>query len=177
MNQGEDIKGLYELRSGITIFPSHDKAIDQVISTLSLKIPARFILLTTVTGQVITAAGDRGQVDLVALGSLIAGDLAASQEIARITGEYHDYQTILREGENTHAFISEVGQRLILFVQIPNDVPLGWARLLIQEAARKLEEVLNTQPEALESLDLGSEQEKLPDLFSSALDELWSNSG
>jgi len=177
MNQGEDIKGLYELRSGRTIFPSHDKAIEEIISTLSLKIPARFILLTAITGQVITATGDRGQVDLVALGSLIAGDLAASQEIARITGEYDDYQTILREGENTHAFISEVGQNLILFVQIPNDVPLGWARLLIQEAARKLEEVLNTQPEALEALDLGSEQEKLPDLFSSALDELWSNSG
>lgn len=176
-NQDEVVRSLYELQSGATIFSSQDKAIDQIISMLVVKVPAKFILLTAVTGQVITVAGDRGQIDLVALGSLIAGDLAASQEVARLIGEYQDYQMILREGKKTHAFISEAGPHLILFVQISRSVPLGWARMIIQEEAKKLERVLNTRPEKVESLELGLEQDELPDLFSSALDELWSNSG
>lgn len=177
MNQTENNENLFDLRSGITIFSSQDKAIDEEISNLVVKVPAKFILLTAVTGQVISVAGDRGQIDLVALGSLIAGDLAASQEIARITGEYQNFQIILREGEKTHAFISEAGPHLILFLQISEEVPLGWARLLIQETARNIEKILSALPEDVESLDLGLEKEELPDIFSGALDELWLDSG
>jgi predicted regulator of Ras-like GTPase activity (Roadblock/LC7/MglB family) len=177
MNQTEDNVSSFELRSGITIFPTQDKAIYEVISNLALKLPAKFILVTAVTGQVISVAGDRGQIDLVALGSLVAGDLAASQEIARMSGEYQNFQIILREGEKTHTFISEAGPHLILFLQISDDVPLGWARLLVQEAARNIEKILDALQEDVESVDLGLEQEKLPDIFSGALDELWLDSG
>jgi predicted regulator of Ras-like GTPase activity (Roadblock/LC7/MglB family) len=143
------------------------------------KIPARFLLLTDVTGQIITVRGEQEKINLVALGSLVAGDLAASQEIARLTGEFQDYQMVLREGQTMHSFIVEAGLYLALLVQVSNDVPLGWARMLIQQAAPQLAEVLDSPAEearhqpgqqALPEM----EQEDLSDLFDDALDELWS---
>lgn len=173
---------MYQLRSGLVILPSHQKAIDKMLSSLIQKLPARFILLTDVTGQVISVRGEQGKINVVALGSLVAGDLAASQEIARLTGEYEDYQMILREGQASHTFIAEAGSYLALMVQVSHEVPLGWARMLIQQAAKELPDVLDQEPEADEATfnQLIAEQESevfeeenLSDLFDDALDDLW----
>ncbi|MDQ6963699.1 MAG: hypothetical protein Q9M13_02125, partial [Mariprofundales bacterium] len=125
-----------QLRSGLTIYPSQDRAIDRLLAALVQKVPARFALLADVSGQVISARGDRHSVlEPVALGSLIAGDLAASHEIARLLGEYQSYQMILREGLTAHTFILEAGAYMVLLVQVSSEVPLGWARMVIREAA------------------------------------------
>lgn len=177
MNNSDELKNIFELRSGITIFSSQDQAIDNIITSLVEKIPAKFILVTAVTGQVVSAAGDRNRINLVALGSLIAGDLAASQEIARMTGEYQESQMVLREGDQSHIFIAEAGEHLILFVQISSDVALGWARLLIQDAAKKIAQIIESHPEDVETFELEENSLELPDLFSNALDQLWNGEG
>lgn len=115
--------GQYSLRSGLTIYPSQDKLISQTLVELKQKLPAHLIVLVDVTGQVVSAQGEQQNVDLVSLGSLIAGDLAASQEIARLTGQYQDNQMVLREGQNFHTFIIEAGMHLALLVQVPDSVP------------------------------------------------------
>jgi predicted regulator of Ras-like GTPase activity (Roadblock/LC7/MglB family) len=170
----------YTLRSGVTIYPSQNEAIDKVLLNLLKKAPARFLLLTDVTGQIVSARGEQGKIDLVALGSLVAGDLAASQEIARLTGEYQDHQMVLREGQTVHTFISEAGHFLALLVQVSNEVPLGWARMLIKKSAEELAEVMEHKtPEETEWTKKASEElepvlsdEGLSDLFSEALDDL-----
>lgn len=166
---------IYTLRSGLTVYPEHYKLIDRLLSDAVQKIPARFVILTDVSGQLIAARGDQGKTNLVALASLMAGDLAASQEIARLTDEYQDYQLILREGRTSHTFITEAGRHLALLVQVSAEVPLGWARLIIQQTAQQLAEVLiqeitpavSAAPEPLLA------EEDLPDLFNNALDNLW----
>lgn len=167
------------LRSGITLYPSQNKAIDQILTDLIQNVPARFILLADVTGQIVSTRGEQGNVNRIALGSLVAGDLAASQEIARLTGQYQDFQVVLREGNKIHTFILETGPYLALFVQVSNDVPLGWARMIIKNAARDLADVAATPPEETEQSKATAQtnqmlnEEKLPDLFSDALDDLW----
>ena len=110
--------------SGVTLFPSQDQAIDRVLNELKQKCPAQFVLLAEVSGQIISALGERGEINLVALGSLVAGDLAASQEIARLTDQYQNYQLILREGPKTNTFISEAGSHLVLFVRVDRETPI-----------------------------------------------------
>ncbi|MBN1666771.1 MAG: hypothetical protein JW862_06770 [Anaerolineales bacterium] len=161
------------LRSGTDIFPVHETALEKLLNELLEHCPAAFILLADVSGQVIMVEGQRGGMDLVALASLVAGDLAASQEIARLSGEYQSYQLILREGQKYNTFISEAGKHLLLFVQVSCQVPLGWARLLIQETARQASEVMNTPVEIVDKLDLGLDKEGLSDLFGNALDAMW----
>jgi predicted regulator of Ras-like GTPase activity (Roadblock/LC7/MglB family) len=176
--ESETVKEAYQLRSGAAILPEQDKEFHRLLGELLPKIPARFILLVDVAGQVITAKGDHEQVNLIMLGSLVAGDLAASQEIARLTGEYQDYQIILREGQHSHTFISEAGNYLVLLVQVDNDVPLGWARMLIQQTVKQLAEIMATAVPVMETetfkLELDDEDEDdLSDLFSDALDDMW----
>ena len=68
-------------------------------------------------------------------------------------------QLILRENEGEHSFISEAGDFLILFVLTSSDVPLGWARLLIQQVGKELAMCVqnSSNGHAIEDLNLGSE--------------------
>lgn len=167
----------YMLRSGVTVYAEQDKIIQQALSDLLQKAPAQFVLLTDVTGQVIAAKGQQAHMDLVALGSLVAGDLAASQEIARLTGQYEDYQMVLREGQQMHTFIVEAGLHLALLAQISHEVPLGWARMMVKKAAQQMAETMAEPPvdvlpsPAFEDDLFGAED--LADSFSVALDDLW----
>ncbi len=172
------MQSLYRLRSGLTILPSHQQEIDQLLSKLVQQLPARFVLLTDVTGQLISARGEQNKIDLVALGSLVAGDLAASQEISRLIGEHNDYQLVLREGATSNTFICESGSYLAMMVQVSNEVPMGWARMMIQDTAQKLTTILDKKPEKAETVPAEMEkvlqEENLTDLFDSELDSLWS---
>jgi len=168
----EERENKYHLRSGLAISPAQQAAIDQALVELAVKIPAQFVLLTDVTGQLVSAAGDRANVNLVGLGSLVAGDLAASQEIARMTGHYDTQQMILREGQQANSFIVEAGPHLALFAQASFQAPLGWARLLIKYAANYLAAISATMTsEELPELDFS--QQNLEELFGSALADLW----
>lgn len=163
------------LRSGLTIFPEHHQAIEVLLANLVQKIPARFALLSDVSGQLISSRGDTGRINLVALGSLVAGDLAASQEIARLIGDYQEHQMILREGQTAYTFIAAAGHYMVLLVQVSAESPLGWARMLTQEATRRLAEIIERTPDdglpAVPETVLA--EDNLSDLFNDALDELW----
>jgi predicted regulator of Ras-like GTPase activity (Roadblock/LC7/MglB family) len=167
----------YNLRSGLVIYPIQQEAIEELLSNLLQQIPARFILLVDITGQVITSCGDQSQIkDLVALGSLVAGDLAASQEIARLSGQYEKAQIVLREGPTAHTFICEAGHHLALLVQISTETPLGWARVLIRQATVKLARLAATVPTdktSAPSVEPILKQKDLSNLFDDALDSLW----
>jgi len=169
MNQQHNAAKSHTLRSGLIIYPSQDKAIDQALTSLAQKVSAGFILLTDITGQVISVKGQHNQIDLVSLGSLVAGDLAASQEIARLTNQFQEHQMILREGRQTHTFIIEAGHSLALLVQISTETPLGWGRMIIKSAAQQLAEISATPPKEAEKQQQNNRiadmlnQEKLPD--------------
>ncbi|MCB0164342.1 MAG: roadblock/LC7 domain-containing protein [Anaerolineae bacterium] len=170
--------GHYSLRSGLTIYPSQDKLISQTLTELKQKLPAHLIVLVDVTGQVVSAQGEQKNVDLVSLGSLIAGDLAASQEIARLTGQYQDNQMVLREGQNIHTFIIEAGIHLAMLVQVAESVPLGWGRMLTVKSAQRLSEIVEQAPQPHEQTTSQKTQdllgeEALSELFTDALDDLW----
>lgn len=160
-------------RGGFSLTAGQIGVIETKLSNLLQEIPARLIVLVDVSGQFVCAAGETVHVDIDALGSLIAGDLAASQEIARMTGEVQSFQMILREGQRSHIIISEAGDFLILLVQFSRQVPLGWARKLIQHAAGQVTELV-LQPFGEEPhLEQTLPHEGLNDLFNDALDDLW----
>ena len=176
--------GPLHLRSGLTIYPSQNNAIKTALTELIEQLPARYVLLTDISGQVIMARGHHpDQVDPVALASLVAGDLAANQEIARLLGQYQASQRTLREGETAHTFLAEAGPYLALLVQIDSQTPLGWARVMVLKYAHKLANIVETVPPETRDLRQPSEAQHLltndndlSELFGNALDELWSSS-
>ncbi len=169
--------GSYSLRNGLTIFPAQDAAFECVLNDLIQKIPARFALLTDTSGLLISFRGERNKMDLVALGSLVASDLAASQAVAEITGERADYQLVLRQGQTHNLLLVGAGRQLVLLVQASTEVPVGWSRMLVLDAARQLQAILEMPPLPEEPLPDAPvlEQGDLTDLFSEALDGMWSD--
>lgn len=176
--QTDNLHDQLNLRVGVTIYPSQDKAIDLALAALQERCPAQFILLADTSGQLVSTQGERGALDLVALSSLIAGDLAASQEIARLTGQYQNCQLVLREGRQSNSFIVEVGRYLVLFVRVSTDVPLGWARLLIQETSAQIAEIMAATPDLADEMSREAGIEDISkagfsDAVGDALDSLW----
>jgi predicted regulator of Ras-like GTPase activity (Roadblock/LC7/MglB family) len=161
------------LRCGISITPNQDKAIDEILSALITKGPARFVLLTDKTGQIVSVCGERGKADLVAMGSLAAADLAASEEIARLTGEYQENQMILREGSKYHTTIYEAGPNLILMMQVSCETPLGWMRYLVRTASKEIVEVISTTPTDMTENVLDFRNLDMGNLVDDAINEAW----
>jgi hypothetical protein len=129
--------------------------------------------LAELSGQLISVHGERGKTDVIALGALIAGDLAASQEIAHLTDQYQHAQLILREGPETTSFISEVGNQMVLYMRVHKEIPMGWARLIIREAGITLAEVISNNQEEVGKLDLAMGEDKLNTLIGDELDSMW----
>ncbi|HFC10325.1 MAG TPA: hypothetical protein ENJ54_10825 [Chloroflexi bacterium] len=171
------------LRSGLIIYPPQSRAINEILEDLTIRTPVQFALLADVGGQVISTHGTHNKVsEVVALGSLAAGDLVASREIARILGEDSAYQMVLREGKEGHTFITEAGRHMVLLVKVRADVPLGWARMLILQAAQRLAATVDAPPGNLQQqgsapqtlhAPLGTE-ENAADLVEDALNAIWS---
>jgi predicted regulator of Ras-like GTPase activity (Roadblock/LC7/MglB family) len=160
--------------TGLLLMPEHTQAIDQVLAALRRNAPASLVVLTARDGQFISAAGENvGAIDVVALGSLIAGDLAASHQIARLTGEYEDFQVILRQGRESHMLVTDAGPQMALFVLTSGDVPVGWLRLLGMSAARLLGKIVETGPSHLDMRALGLDDKTLADQFGQVLGDLW----
>lgn len=164
---------LLNLRIGIIIYPSQKKAIKQVLIELEERCPTQLILLVDVSGLLISIRGNRGESDPISLASLIAGDLAASQEIARMTNQYQSCQLILREGKKSNSFIAEVGSYLALFAQVDAQTPLGWARMLILEASHQIVEIISERPQFVKKPDLELDEDKIHDAVDNTFDNLW----
>jgi predicted regulator of Ras-like GTPase activity (Roadblock/LC7/MglB family) len=160
--------------SGLVLSPSHEQAIDQILGALRSRMPATLAIVTARDGQFIAAAGEQaGAIDLVALGSLIAGDLAASQQIARMAGVYDDFQVVVREGRDSHIFVCDAGRHMVLFVLAPGNVPVGWIRLLGLEATRSLARVVESTSDDVAPRSLDLDGEDLADHFDRAIARLW----
>lgn len=161
------------LRNGITIVSLQEDAIKKLAVELQEKLQTLFIMVVDTAGQTIYASEPLTSNKSNALGSLLAGDLSASQELARVTGQYDLSQLIIREGVESTLFISEAGKELLLLAIVPGQVPLGWARILIKETARQIGEIIHTPVSDLDLLSLGLDDEKLTDIYEESLNNIW----
>lgn len=167
------------LRSGIIIFPSQQKKIEEILQDLAEKAPARLVFLTDISGQQISVKGQFSEPDLIALGSVMASALSAMMEVSIMLGSNGSSEMTLNEGHNANTFITGAGVDMALLVQLDKSVPLGWARMLIQESSAKLGKVLLEEPDASDAQQdlFGHEQAgdsgNWADEIGDSLDSLW----
>lgn len=168
---------LLERSRRVSLHPEQLVAINQRLNELSSKLSARLVVLAQASGQMLAArgielTGQEQHTDMDALGALIAGDLAASREIARVTGTYEECQLILRQGEHNHSLIAEVGTMGALFVLVSHQTPLGWARMVTLETARHLAELLQPITDSVpQQWSVGADT--LTHLVNDSLDAIW----
>ncbi len=130
------------LGPNLVMYEEEFERINSILARLWVDANAKIVFLVDKNGQQIAAKGDLDKVDTTSLASLTAGNVAATDGLARLIGE-KEFSILFHEGERDNIHISIVAQRLILVVIFDERSSLGLVRLRVRKAAQELEEVLN----------------------------------
>jgi predicted regulator of Ras-like GTPase activity (Roadblock/LC7/MglB family) len=125
---------------------------------------ADLVLLIDRSGQQIAHEGPAEGIDLTALSSLAAANLAATDGLARLLGE-PDFSILYHQGRDRSIQISDVARRFSLVVVFDDNVSLGMVRLKVKRATIRLEEVLCGFPRKMESAGAGVKKTDGPALL------------
>jgi len=120
--------------------------ISLVLNRLKVDANAKIVFLVDKNGQQIAGAGEIDLVDTTSLASLTAGNVAATDGLARLIGE-REFTILFHEGRKDNIHISIVGQRLILVVIFDERSSLGLVRLRVRKASGSVEQILNDMEE------------------------------
>ena len=124
----------------IVMYEEEFNQIKQVISKLRVDANAKVVFLVDKNGQQIAASGDMKGLDATSLASLTAGNVAATDGLARLIGE-KEFSILFHEGEKDNIHISIVAQRVILVVIFDERSSLGLVRLRVKKASGELNDV------------------------------------
>ncbi len=116
-------------------------ALKQAVERLCRESEAKAVFLIDKNGQQLMAAGDYGDIDTVSLATLAAGNVAATDGLARLLGE-QGFTILFHEGERDNIHISIVGDLAILVVIFDDRTSVGLVRLRVKRSTDALESVL-----------------------------------
>jgi predicted regulator of Ras-like GTPase activity (Roadblock/LC7/MglB family) len=121
-----------------------------------------------VNGQQIAASGDVHSIDATSLASLTAGNVAATDGLAKLIGE-KEFTLLFHEGEKDNLHISIVGKRGILVVIFDQNSSLALVRLRVKKASRELLEIF--EKVELQAQNEGGAAARFESPFSEITDE------
>jgi predicted regulator of Ras-like GTPase activity (Roadblock/LC7/MglB family) len=124
----------------IVMYEEEFNQIKAIISKLRVDANAKVVFLVDKNGQQIAAHGDIENLDTTSLASLTAGNVAATDGLARLIGE-KEFSILFHEGEKDNIHISIVAQRVILVVIFDERSSLGLVRLRVKKASEELNRV------------------------------------
>ncbi len=130
------------MNNTLVMYEEEFQAIKLLLNTLRMDASAKIVFLVDKNGQQIADAGEVDLVDTTSLASLTAGNVAATDGLAKLIGE-KEFSILFHEGRKDNIHISIVGQRLILVVIFDERSSLGLVRLRVRKASADLERVIN----------------------------------
>src|SRR5450755_2555538 len=122
----------------LVLYDEEFQKIKDALQRLRLDANANVVFLVDKNGQQIAAVGDLQSVDATSLASLTAGNVAATDGLAKLIGE-KEFSILFHEGERDNIHISLVAQRVILVVIFDEKSSLGLVRLRVKKASMELE--------------------------------------
>ncbi|HEV7667801.1 MAG TPA: roadblock/LC7 domain-containing protein [Thermoanaerobaculia bacterium] len=118
-------------------------SLEEALRRLRQEANAKAVFLIDKNGQQIAAAGEIEQFDATSLASLTAGNVAATDGLAKLIGE-REFSVLFHEGQQDHIHISIVAKRAILVVIFDERSSLGLVRLRVKRASAELERIFET---------------------------------
>jgi predicted regulator of Ras-like GTPase activity (Roadblock/LC7/MglB family) len=118
---------------------------------------ARYVSLVDRNGQPLAWAGELPDVDRTALASLAAGNVAATEGLARMIGE-RAFSSMYHEGDRDHLHFSAVGDVGILLVAFDERSSLGLVRLRVRQITPEVEAVFETMLARSRSFSAGADE-------------------
>ena len=130
------------MESNLVMYEEEFERITLLLNRLRVDASAKIVFLVDKNGQQIAGAGEIDKVDTTSLASLTAGNVAATDGLAKLIGE-KEFSILFHEGVKDNIHISIVGQRLILVVIFDERSSLGLVRLRVRKASSDVERVLS----------------------------------
>lgn len=124
----------------LVLYDEEFQKIREALQRLRLDANANVVFLVDKNGQQIAAIGDLQTLDTTSLASLTAGNVAATDGLARLIGE-KEFSILFHEGEKDNIHISIVAQRVILVVIFDERSSLGLVRLRVRRATAEIEKI------------------------------------
>jgi predicted regulator of Ras-like GTPase activity (Roadblock/LC7/MglB family) len=124
----------------LVLYDEEFRRIKDSLQRLASDANANVVFLVDKNGQQIAAVGDLQTLDTTSLASLTAGNVAATDGLARLIGE-KEFSILFHEGERDNIHISIVAQRVILVVIFDERTSLGLVRLRVRRAMSELEKI------------------------------------
>jgi len=124
----------------LVLYEEEFQKIKEALQRLRLDANSNVVFLVDKNGQQIAAVGDLAALDTTSLASLTAGNVAATDGLARLIGE-KEFSILFHEGEKDNIHISIVAQRVILVVIFDERSSLGLVRLRVRRATGELEKI------------------------------------
>jgi predicted regulator of Ras-like GTPase activity (Roadblock/LC7/MglB family) len=131
------------------LYEEEFQKIKEALGRLRLDANANVVFLVDKNGQQIAAMGDLTTLDTTSLASLTAGNVAATDGLARLIGE-KEFSILFHEGEKDNIHISIVAQRVILVVIFDERSSLGLVRLRVRRATAELDRIFEEIKEKAE---------------------------
>src|SRR5450631_405488 len=124
----------------LVLYDDEFKKIKDSLQRLASDSNSNVVFLVDKNGQQIAAVGDLASLDTTSLASLTAGNVAATDGLARLIGE-KEFSILFHEGEKDNIHISIVAQRVILVVIFDERSSLGLVRLRVRRATAELDKI------------------------------------
>jgi predicted regulator of Ras-like GTPase activity (Roadblock/LC7/MglB family) len=122
----------------LVMYEEEYQQIKDTLQRLQVDSNSKIVFLVDKNGQQIAVYGDMRGVDATSLASLTAGNVAATDGLAKLIGE-KEFSILFHEGERDNIHISLVAQRVILVVIFDDRSSLGLVRLRVKKASLELE--------------------------------------
>lgn len=151
----------------VEVYEEEFERLEQALRRLRYDSNAKAVFLIDKNGQQIAAVGDVDEFDTTSLASLTAGNVAATDGLAKLIGE-REFSVLFHEGQRDHIHISIVARRAILLVIFDERSSLGLVRLRVKRASTEMDEIFEDMNRK-ETRGLGGQVEASP--FSEITDE------
>ena len=127
-----------ELAPSFVLSVEQAEAVDAYLERMAYESDARCIILADMSGQLIAEWGQTERMNTQVLSAVAAGELAATQELARLVGEEARFKLLLHEGEEQSVYLSDIGTQLILVIVFDVSTPIGLVRIALKNAVAEL---------------------------------------
>jgi predicted regulator of Ras-like GTPase activity (Roadblock/LC7/MglB family) len=126
--------------NNIVLYEAEYLRLKSILAMTQRDLRAELILLIDRSGQQIAFEGPARGIDLTALASLAAANIAATDGLARLVGE-PDFSILFHQGKRRSIHISDVSKKFSLVVVFDDSISLGMVRLRVKRATAYLDEV------------------------------------
>jgi predicted regulator of Ras-like GTPase activity (Roadblock/LC7/MglB family) len=118
------------------------EAMENILAKELIAIGVQSLLLIDLAGNILISLNDgKARHDIYSLAALSAGNFGAVSEIAKIIGET-DFSLLFHKGEKESIHFSRVEDNLLLITVFGKEVSLGFLRLKVAEAIKKITALL-----------------------------------